>query len=139
MFAIGVLMLYPVGSVVAEPSTLTLACSGTTVAGYEKPEPGSMSLIIDFSAGTVQGFCTPGLMDVPVRVRGINEVTVTFGGFGRVASSDWSILGSVDRVTGDLEATQHLTDSKTGKVYSTLVYSMKCSAEEVLSRRRRRC
>jgi len=42
----------------AEPETLTLACKGTTTAGYEgaKPEPISMGIIVNFSTGTVQGF-----------------------------------------------------------------------------------
>jgi hypothetical protein len=39
-----------------------------------------MSLILNFTAGTVQGFGTPGLMDIPIKITGINDVTVAFGG-----------------------------------------------------------
>jgi hypothetical protein len=112
----------------AEPATLTLACKGTTVTGVEgaKPDPISMGLIVDFTARTVQGFGTPGLLDVPVKITGINEVTVAFSGSDRVLGSDWSILGSIDRVTGDVEATQVSTDAKTGKIFASTGYSLKC-------------
>lgn len=113
----------------AETGTLALACKGTTVAGYEgaNSEPISMGLIVNFTTGTVQGFGTPGLLDVPVKITGINDVTVAFGGSGRVfGSGDWSIIGSIDRVTGDVEATQTSTDAKTGKMISSTGYSLKC-------------
>lgn len=112
----------------AETGTLTLACMGTTVAGYEgaKPDPISMGLVVNFTAGTVQGFGTPGLVDVPVKITGINDVTVAFGGSDRVVGSDWNILGSIDRVTGDVDANQIVTDTKTGKMISSTGYSLKC-------------
>jgi len=116
------LLVLVTGSEAAETGTLTLACKGTTVAGYDgaTPDPFSMSLMINFSTGTVQGFGTPGWGDIPAKVTGINEVLIAFGGSGRVVSSDWSISGTVDRVTGDVEATHYLTNTQTGKVYSTL-------------------
>ena len=39
----------------AEPATLTLACAGTATTGNAKPEPISMGIIVNFTAGTVQG------------------------------------------------------------------------------------
>src|SRR5690242_12373437 len=103
----------------AEPGTLTLACTGTTVAGYEgaNPEPTSMGLIVSFTAGMVHGFGAPGWMDYPVKITGINEVTVTFGGDGHVGSQAWGIIGSIDRVTGDVQATETAVDTKTGKMF----------------------
>jgi hypothetical protein len=46
---------------------------------------------------------------------GINEVTVAFSGSSRVISSDWSLSGTIDRVTGEVEASQMLIDPKMGK------------------------
>jgi hypothetical protein len=111
-----------------ETGTLTLACQGTVVSGIPdaKPEPFSMSLIISFNAGTVQGFGTPGLLDPPVKITGINEVTVAFGGSTRFIGSDWSIVGTIDRVTGAVEANQMLSDAKTGHTISSTAYSLKC-------------
>jgi hypothetical protein len=109
-----------------ETGTLTLACTGTTVAGYEgaKPEPTSMSLILNFAAGTVQGFGVPGWWEPAVRITGINEVTVAFGGSAPEVSL--SLLGTIDRVTGEVEANETQTDTKTGKTFGSTSYSLKC-------------
>lgn len=116
-----------------ETGTLTLACKGTNVAGYEgaNPEPFSMSLIISFTAGTVQGFGTPGFSDPPVKITGINDVTVAFGGSTQaparvLGNSDWSLNGTIDRVTGEVEANEILTDAQTGKKFASTSYSLKC-------------
>jgi hypothetical protein len=77
-------------------------------------------LIVNFTAGTVLGFGFPGFMDHPVRIAGINEVTVVFGGFDPRLGSNWSLNGTIDRVTGDVEAGESATDAKTGNtIYST--------------------
>src|SRR5262249_13967710 len=111
----------------AETGTLTLACKGTTVAGHEdKPNPLSTGVIVNFTTGTVQGFSVPNWIDYPVKITGVNEVTVAFAGSGRVASQEWEIKGSIDRVTGDLEATQTTTDTTTGKTFSTVNYALHC-------------
>jgi hypothetical protein len=116
----------------AEEGTLTLACSGTTVAGSEgaKPDPTSMSLIVNFTAGTVQGFGYPGLLDFPVKITGINDVTLAFGGSARFANSNAAIMGTIDRVSGDVEASSTLTDTETGKTYASTGYSLKCSPKQ---------
>jgi hypothetical protein len=89
-----------------------------------------MSLIVNFTAGTVQGFGVPGLRDPPVRITGINDVIVAFGGSDPASASmlglSWSLNGSIDRVTGEVEASEMSTDAKTrNTVYSTS-YSLKC-------------
>jgi hypothetical protein len=116
-----------------EAGTLTLACKGTTVSGIPdaKPEPFSMSLIVNFTAGTVQGFGTPGFSDPPVKITGINEVTVAFGGSTQaparvLGNSDWSLNGTIDRITGEVEANEILTDAQTGKKFASTSYSLKC-------------
>ena len=114
----------------AETGTLTLACKGTTVSGIPdaKPEPFSMSLLVNFTTGTVQGFDAPGgpLPELPVKITGINEVLVAFGGFERSLGSERSLSGTIDRVTGDVEAHDSLTREKTREMYSSTSYSLKC-------------
>jgi hypothetical protein len=96
-------------SMTAQPAdaTLTLACQGTTtVTTMEnaKPEPISMGIIVDFTNCTVHGFGYPGfagLFDFPVKITGTNEVTVAFHGSDQTGGN---ITGSIDRVTGDVEA-----------------------------------
>jgi hypothetical protein len=116
-----------------ETGALTLACKGTTVSGIPdaKPEPYSMSLIISFNAGTVQGFGVPGLHDPPVRITGINDVIVAFGGSAPASASmlglsNWSLNGTIDRVTGEVEASEMTTDAKTGNTVYSTGYSLKC-------------
>jgi hypothetical protein len=90
-----------------------------------------MSLIISFNGGTVQGFGVPGLLDPPVRITGINDVTVAFGGSTPASApvlglSNWSLNGTIDRVTGEVEANQISTDAKTGNTVYSTSYSLKC-------------
>jgi len=51
-----------------------------------------------------------------------------FGGSAEelAKSSRDSIFGSIDRVTGDVEATQLATDIKTGKTIASTNYALKC-------------
>jgi hypothetical protein len=115
----------------AADEKLTLACQGTVTGGAQtdKPEPVSMGIIVNFTARTVQGFGHPGfagLMDFPVKITGWNEVTVAFGGSDSKSRIENSISGSIDRVTGDVEATSMATDVKTGHVVSSTAYVLKC-------------
>ncbi len=119
-------------SMTAQPAdaTLTLACQGTTtVTTMEdaKPEPISMGIIVNFTNRTVQGFGHPGfggLMDFPVKITAWNEVTVAFEGKNQVIEK--SINGSIDRVTGDMEATSTSFNLKTNKTLSSTSYALKC-------------
>ena len=112
----------------AADETLTLACQGTTVSGVEdaKPEPVSMGIIVNFTNRTVQGFGSPGLIDYPVKITAWNDVTVAFSGSHVFANQQLSIMGSIDRVTGDVEATDLSTDTKTHQTVFSLQYTLKC-------------
>ena len=92
----------------------------------EKPQPISMGLMVNFTSGTVQGFGTPGLLDYPVRITAANDVTIAFSGSQAIMNSRFSITGSIDRVTGDVEATSMLTDEKTSHVISQTSYTLQC-------------
>jgi len=121
-------MLVGLSTAQAADTTLTLACQGTTLGGTEdaKPEPVSMGIIINFTKMTVQGFGDPGLLDYPVKISGINDVTVSFGGSHESGPTLASIIGSLDRVTGDLNATSMVTNTKTSKIGASTSYVLKC-------------
>src|SRR5262245_8497076 len=88
----------------AADTTLTLACKGTTTAGYQdaKPEPVSMGIIVNFTNRTVQGFNDPSFFDYPVKITAWNDVSVVFAGSSEALKvSTLSTRGSIDRVTGD--------------------------------------
>ena len=121
-------VLVGLSSAHAADTTLTLACQGTTLGGTEdaKPEPTSMGIIANFTKRTVQGFGHPGLIDYPVQITAWNEVTVAFGGSQVFGNQKLSITGTIDRVTGDVEATELSTDTETKKTVSSLQYTLKC-------------
>ena len=112
----------------AADTTLTLACQGTTTDKMKdaKPAPISMGIIVDFTKNTVQGFGIPGVSDYPVKIRGINDARIVFDGSHDNGTSVASITGSIDRVTGDVEATDLQSNTKTGNVTSSTSYALKC-------------
>jgi hypothetical protein len=113
----------------AADTTLTLACQGTTTSGIEdaKPEPVSMGIIVNFTKKTVHGFDNPGMTDFPVNITAVNEVSIAFGGSMSLGSIiETNIMGSIDRVTGDVEATSRSSNTKTGKLVTSTSYLLKC-------------
>ena len=112
----------------AQPATLTLTCRGTTTDSSEpdaKKYPVSMSIVVNFTDRTVQGFYLLELLDIPVKIMAANKV-VAFGGQRKSPSTLTSIHGSLDRTTGDLEATLTVSEPKTSKIYSSTIYGLKC-------------
>ena len=108
----------------AEPATLTLACKGT-VTTSAKPEPISMGIIVNFTNGSVQGF------GFPARIIDVNEVTITFhdvepAAEGFTRSAEQRTYGTIDRVTGDVYATNTMSSSKTNKVVMSTEFILKC-------------
>ena len=91
-----------------------------------KPAPISMGIIVDFTKNTVQGFGIPGVSDYPVKIKGMNDARIVFDGSHDDGTSVASITGSIDRVTGDVEATDMLSNPKTGSVMSSKSYALKC-------------
>jgi hypothetical protein len=114
----------------AQPAALTLACKGTTTdsALPDERSPFSMGMIVNFITRLIQGFGTPGLIDYPVKITGADDVTIVFGGSQEIFGSRarHSINGSIDRVTGDVEATSIMSDPNTGKTISTTTYELQC-------------
>jgi len=62
-----------------------------------------MGIIINFTDRTVQGFGFP--FDNPLMITRANDVQVVFGGKEDRTLVRHSITGTIDRVTGDVEAT----------------------------------
>jgi len=112
----------------AADTTLTLACQGTVTTGVKEaaPEPVSLGIVLNFTNRTVQGFGSPGFRDYPVEITAWNDVTVVFAGSDDTRGSRSSISGTIDRVTGDVEAFSSLTDAKTGKTITSTSYALKC-------------
>jgi hypothetical protein len=112
----------------AADTTLTLACKGTTTAGYEgaKPEPLSMGIIVNFTKQTVHGFGDPFFGEQLIKITGITETVVYFGASDKVLTTSRSVIGTIDRVTGDLSADFMSSDAKTGKTAGSTSYALKC-------------
>jgi hypothetical protein len=112
----------------AEPTgTLTLACQGTKTTWYvddhsKSSDQVTMGIIINFQEGTVAGL-TPGV-NVPVTIDAIDEMTISFRGSGFAKLID----GTIDRVTGALNALEHQYDTKTQvlKIVSNSSYELQC-------------
>jgi hypothetical protein len=116
----------------AADTTLTLACQGTTQRVYggsgrrADPVPISMGVIVNFTAGTVTGFTDPigsnftdRAPDFPVKISSTTDMKISFD--GSHMSGKWTVVGSIDRVTGDVDATLALEDGGAKR------YSLKCS------------
>jgi hypothetical protein len=129
MYRLGaILLLIFVATAQAQPATLTLSCKGTTTAPMipdEKPQPISMGIVVNFSTRTVQGFVVPEF-EFPVMITAANDVMVAFSGEQILPSSVHIIFGSIDRVSGDVEATSSITDPKTSKSISQTDYTLQC-------------
>jgi hypothetical protein len=124
--AVGVVVtcLSMTSALAAQPTgTLTLACQGTT-ADFGRPddkEPLSTGIIINFATQTIVGLDAPS--NSSIKILDMDEVTVSFGGGS--SYPEWSIAGSINRVTGDVEATSTLSIAKTHKKIQTSI-SLKC-------------
>jgi hypothetical protein len=94
-----------------------------------KPEPYRMSVIFNFTTRTVQGINSPAFpeLNYPIKITGADDVAVAFRGSGQVLQEGVaSTEGTIDRITGDLEFTETLSDPKDGKVISQTNYALKC-------------
>jgi hypothetical protein len=129
IIAVTAMVAAPSMTAQAADTTLTLACQGTTSDGMSenvKPEPVSMGIIVNFATRTVQGFGTPDWLDYPVKITGVNDVTVAFGGSRDIGQISMSIRGTIDRVTGDVGATETSINTKTHDYTSVTNYALKC-------------
>jgi hypothetical protein len=105
----------------AAERALVLACEGkVTQPSGPKPEPVTIGIIINFTAGTVTWADSS---DFPLTITKLNEMTVDFRG----SNGSRTLTGSIDRKTGDADAISTLLgDPKTRRITLMNHYSLKC-------------
>jgi hypothetical protein len=121
----GLLVVGGLSTAQATEPTLTLACEGTMSStvyflGVSKGENrSSLGIIVNLADRTVKGF---GKDTDEVKVDSVNETVITFLGETVLpgTSDYWTLSGKIDRVTGNLRATE-----KVGRI-GTYVYSLTC-------------
>jgi hypothetical protein len=92
----------------------------------------SIGIIVNFTNRTVQGFGNPDPRygeDFPVKITGANEVTISFQGErsdGPNAVINRRIDGSIDRVTGAVDAYSTSMNLKAAKIVHSTRYALKC-------------
>jgi hypothetical protein len=119
-------VLVGLSSAQAVDTTLTLACQGTVTTAM-KPDPISMGIIVNFTKQTVHGFGDSFFQEQLIKITGITETAVYFGASDKLDQTmQRSVIGTIDRVTGDVDATFTVTDSETGKNVTSTSYALKC-------------
>ena len=128
---IAALLLVLAAASAAEPTgTLTLACEGTAadktdlIREAARPEPVSMGLIIDFTTKTIAGFerVFPSFTGDQVKITVVDNTSIGFSG---TDGGGGAVFGTVDRTTGDVEATTEHWNQEDKLQWAT-VYSLKC-------------
>jgi hypothetical protein len=104
----------------AETAALTLSCDGTTtniMADSDKPESiTKMGLLVNLREGSVLGFA------YPARIKTSDAVSVEFyGGW-----ENWSVRGTIDRITGSVEATTLTLHPKTKDIATGYRWDLHC-------------
>ena len=103
-------------------AALALACKGTVddkINLDAKPKPISIGIIVNLTARTVTGFTGANF---PVAITSIDDGRILFRGLNSTPASFAAVYGSIDRVTGAVEAT---TDGLP-TLNSLSRYSLKC-------------
>jgi hypothetical protein len=116
----------------AADTTLTLACEGTKTetsrygGDAERRKAVSLSIIINFAARTVTGFREEERL-VELTIDDISETTISFAGSNSAAMVSYNMNGTIDRVTGTLEAglTSFPEEGHGLKTWTTS-YALKC-------------
>ena len=82
-----------------------------------KPESVTkMGVLVNLREGTVLGF------GHTARIKSSDAASVDFGGEG----SDWSVQGTIDRITGSVEATTMLMNQNTNKLIMSYSWDLHC-------------
>src|SRR5262245_32032924 len=104
---------------------LTLSCDGTMKAEEEQAKPQAitkMRLIVDFDAGVVTGFT-----GITARIDEVNANSVLFKGTtAHPSGTEWSVHGTVDRITGSLVAVMTWFNPKTNNLQIRMNYELIC-------------
>src|SRR5215831_4151667 len=103
-----------------------LSCNGTMKA-EDQEEPHSitkMGLVVNFDAGVVTGFT-----GISARIDEVNANSVLFKGTTTHPSgAEWSVRGTIDRITGSLGATVTWFNPRTNNILIKMNYELTCRA-----------
>jgi hypothetical protein len=104
---------------------LTLSCSGIMKPEEEQAKPHAitkMELIVNVDAGVATGFT-----GIIARIDEINTISVLFNGTTIHASgAEWSVRGSMNRITGLLGATVIWFNRRTNDLLMRMNYELIC-------------
>ena len=104
---------------------LTLSCDGTMKADEEQAKPQAitkMGLIVDFDAGVVTGFT-----GISARIDEVNANSIAFKGTTtHPSAAEWSVHGSINRITGSLGATVTCFKPRTNNILIKMNYELIC-------------
>jgi hypothetical protein len=108
----------------ARAAVLTLSCDGTMKEEeQEKPQAiTKMGLIVNFDAGVITGFT-----GIIARIDEVNANSVLFKGATiHPSGAEWSVRGTIDRITGSLGATVTWFNPKTNNLLMRMNYELTC-------------
>jgi hypothetical protein len=103
---------------------LALSCDGTMKAeDQEKPHAiTKMGLIVNFDGGVVTGFT-----GITARLEEVNANSVSFKGTTiHPSGAEWSVDGTMDRITGSLGAAVTWFNPKTNTLLMRMNYELIC-------------
>jgi hypothetical protein len=104
---------------------LTLSCDGTMRAeDQEKSHPiTKMGLVVNFDADVVTGF-----IGITARIDEVNANSVLFKGTTiHPSGAEWSVHGTMNRITGSLSATVTWFNPKTNNLLMRMNYELICT------------
>jgi hypothetical protein len=107
-------------------ATLALVCEGTVADKINldaKPEPISMGIMVNLTARTVTGFRDANFS---IAITSIDDLRILFRGLNSDPASFAAVYGSIDRLTGAVEAT---TDGLP-TLSSLTRYSLRCDESD---------
>jgi hypothetical protein len=108
----------------ARAAVLMLSCDGTMKEEeQEKPQAiTKMGLIVNFDAGVITGFT-----GIIARIDEVNANSVLFKGTTiHPSGAEWSVRGTIDRITGSLGATVTWFNPKTNNLLMRMNYELTC-------------
>ena len=107
----------------AKAEVLTLSCDGTMKTEQEQPHAiTKMGLIVNFDARIVTSFT-----EITARIDEVNAKSISFGGTTTHPSgAEWSVHGTIDRITGSLGAAVTWFNPTTNKLLMRMNYELVC-------------
>jgi hypothetical protein len=85
---------------------LTLECSGTALNGHTNANITDLPIVVDFDRHTVSGFfwVDPNGVHTPIPITTIDADSIDFHGTNKSDLVTSSIAGSIDRISGTVQA-----------------------------------